>query len=213
MELQQTTIYRPGDEDNFLRKKHIGTLSFVVGLLLFFLPFVSLKCGSVTLLQNTGVGIAMGSSWKLPVGNTDLLKNLGNQKTQVSEVKEYQAGLSIYLLVAIVTALFGIAISFSNLSWRKQAGMVAGLLCCALMLALMIHLSISLRQGLQSSATEKPDVAKYQGLIKIQFSIWFFLSVAAFAAAAFFNYKQARFDKEAEEAGREQFEFQREESV
>jgi hypothetical protein len=55
-------------KDNFFRKRHNSTLSFAIAILLFLLPFAEFKCGSLTLIDNSGIGIAAGRSWRVVAG-------------------------------------------------------------------------------------------------------------------------------------------------
>src|SRR5215204_1712519 len=52
-------------EENFFRKKYTTTIAFAVGILLFLLPFVEVRCNGMTVAQNNGVGLAFGSDYQL----------------------------------------------------------------------------------------------------------------------------------------------------
>ena len=41
-----------------------ASAAFLVGILLFLLPFAEVKCNGETVASNTGIGIAMGKDWK-----------------------------------------------------------------------------------------------------------------------------------------------------
>ena len=55
MEATQTTATVPS------RKFSLTSISFLVGILLFLLPFVEIKCNDQTLATNTGIGLAVGA--------------------------------------------------------------------------------------------------------------------------------------------------------
>ena len=187
MESHHITITAPqATTGNFFRKPHNGTVSFAIGLLLFLLPFAELKCGSVVFAGNTGVGLAVGTEWKIAMGN-DLFGKMNSRVTK-QETKDLSTGPNFFLLVAIAAVLFGMAVSFSAKQWRHVAGMCAGILACIMFIAVLIQFKLMLKASMAGVKQGGLDHA-VNGLIKMSFTTWFYLSFAAFAAAAFFNYK------------------------
>ncbi len=66
-------------EDNFFRKKHTTSVAYLVGLLLFFLPFVEIKCNDMPFAENTGMGLAFGTDYKVTGGMGPLQDKFGTK--------------------------------------------------------------------------------------------------------------------------------------
>src|SRR5450432_803905 len=101
----EPVYYRHDSADNFFRKKYTATFSFAVGILLFLLPFARLKCSSVVIAENSGIGLATGSQWKITMmgGADDLFKNINGSKSN-NERKVLKIDPDWFLLLAIVFA-------------------------------------------------------------------------------------------------------------
>lgn len=206
MESQSTpVIYATGNAGNFFRKKYNTTIAFSIGLLLFLLPFVQLNCGTVTMAENTGLGLATGSSWKITgFGSSDkILKELS-----ASEREKIKAEPNWFLLLAMVFAVVGIIVSVSRWSMRPLAAMSAGILAVLMLLAAIVHLSILVRSQIPASNKDDSLDMNFSGLIKVKFTIWYYISLAAFIAAAFFSYKHHAIEMNDAIEGQIDFEFQ-----
>lgn len=197
------------DSTSFYRKRFSSTVCFTLAVLLFFLPFAEFKCGGMTILENSGIGIATGRPWK-PAMNwgkdqwTENLRDAG--KSHESLLKD---DLNIFALAALAAGLFGIAVSFARVSWRSTAGMCAGILGAAMLIALMIQFRIQLHSALSGKEKKEavPDL-DMGGIIRLQFSFWYFLSLAAFLAGAFLDYMRDKMALRDAMARAVDFEFQ-----
>lgn len=189
-----TVIYTTPKEENFFRKQHTATIAFAVGLLLFLLPFAELKCGGTALMGNTGAGIAMGNEWKIAMGGNELLDKMRTATNDKETKNLLKSGPNVFLLVAIGAAIFGILVVFFHQSWRHVAGMCAGILCCLMLIAVMIQFKIVLQSSLSNNKELGEMGSSMSGLIKISFTTWYYASLLAFGAAAFFKYKHHQLD-------------------
>ncbi len=192
MEPELQTVINSTRGREFFRKPHNATLCFAMGMLLFFLPFAEFKCGNMSLLGNTGIGIAIGQQWKVTavLGKNEFMKKLDeSSKTDKELMKD---GPNIFAIVALVAGLFGIIIAFTKVRWRVLAGMCAGILGAVMLLALLIQYKLLMRSMLsEKAAGEGPDF-DVGGILKLQFTFWYYLSLLSFIAAAFFNYMKER---------------------
>ncbi|MDZ4792837.1 MAG: hypothetical protein SGI83_01035 [Bacteroidota bacterium] len=194
MESSSTPVaYTLNKDDSFFRKRHTATVAFAVGLLLFLLPFAELKCGGTALMGNTGAGIAMGNEWKIAMGGNDILHKMQSATNDKETKNALKSGPNVFLLVAIVAGIFGLLMGFFNQPWRHVAGMCAGILCCIMLIAVMIQFKMVLRSSLTNSK-ELEGMGSMGGLIKISFTIWYYASLLAFAAAGFFKYKHQQLE-------------------
>jgi hypothetical protein len=203
-------LANPGSShDHFFRRRHTSTISFAVGILLFLLPFAELKCVSVTLADNTGIGIALGQKWRsLDMGKGTGMFDKVNSAVSDRKKESFESSPNVFALVALAAAVFGLAFSLSYHKMRHVAGICAGALAAVMLLAVMIQLKI-----LVSSATRTKGIdAPYDlgGILKIQFTAWYYLSLFSFAAAAFFSYRHHKIELEDAMANFVDFEFQRE---
>lgn len=184
MDSTETTYYSPM-EDHVLKKPYLSSIAFAIGILLFLLPFAEFKCGSVSILGNTGIGIAAGTSWKVASG-FGMNELMDQVKSAAKEGKDVMKdGPNIFTIVSLAAALFGLVISFSKAPWRSTAAMSAGILAAAMLLAVMIQFKIQLRGLMRDEGTDKMGM---QGILRMEFTIWYYLSLFAFIAAAFLNY-------------------------
>ena len=59
-----------------------SSVAFVVAILLFLLPFSEIRCGGSALMNNTGIGFALGKDWKISGGyGKDMLKDMDSKLT------------------------------------------------------------------------------------------------------------------------------------
>jgi hypothetical protein len=210
MESQTSTvIYSNSDNNNFFRKKYITTIAFAIGLLLFLLPFVQLNCSSVTIAENTGLGLATGSSWKIgSLGTTDsILKQFSELKGK-SEREKIKTEPDWFLVLAIAFAVTGIIISVINGKARPLITMSAGILATLMLVAAIVHLKILIRSQIPAANKDDSLGMDFSGLIQVKFTIWYYISMAAFITAAFFGYKHHTIEMKDAMEGQIDFEFQ-----
>ena len=205
----QPVIYTNSSANNFFRKRYTVTASFAIGILFFLLPFAELKCGSMTLADNTGMGIAIGTQWKVIMasGADDFMKKA---KESVKDEKKnpLQTGPNIFAIVSLVTSAIGIAFAFSNQKHRATAGMSAGILAAIMLIAVMVQYKLVMKSALSDNSKGMMDMNMGM-VLKVQFTIWYFLSLASFTAAAFFSYKHHIIEMEDAISKSVDFEFQK----
>ncbi len=210
MESQTSTvIYTNNDNSNFFRKKYTTTVAFSIGLLLFLLPFVQLNCSSVTIAENTGLGLATGSSWKIgSLGTTEsILKQFSEFKGN-SEREKIKTEPDWFLVLAIAFAVTGIIISVINGKTRPLITMSAGILAALMLVAGMVHLNILVKSQIPAGNKDDSLGMDFSGLIQVKFTIWYYISMAAFITAAFFSYKHHTIEMKDAIEGQIDFEFQ-----
>ena len=210
MESQASTvIYSNSDNNNFFQKKYTTTIALAIGLLLFLLPFVQLNCSSVTIAENTGLGLATGSSWKIgSLGTTEsILKEFSELKGK-NERKKIKTEPDWFLVLAIAFAIAGIIISVINGKTRPLITMSAGILASLMLVAGMVHLNILVKSQIPAGNKEDSLGMDFSGFIKVKFTIWYYISMAAFLTAAFFSYKHHAIEMNDAIEGQIDFEFQ-----
>src|SRR5438105_13350165 len=97
------------------RKRYITTLAYTVGVLLFLLPFVEVKCNGKPYVENSGVGLALGTDYKTTVQINDGDKEKNNSLTVSSLSYTREKGkLYVSALISILLGLSGIVLSLSR---------------------------------------------------------------------------------------------------
>ena len=119
-------------------------------------------------------------------------------------------GPNIFAILAMVFAAAGLLFGFSNQKYRSMIGLSAGILAAAMLIALMIQYKMVMRSAMADGGKTAGDM-NMEGLIKIQFTIWYYISLFSFTAAAFFNFKHHKIEMEDAIARTVDFEFQRKE--
>jgi hypothetical protein len=192
MENTQAPIYQPAKENAFFRKRFNPTVALAIAVLLFLLPFSRLKCSTYTVAENTGIGLATGQQWKISfMGiDNDLMKDAGEMGKTGDPNKEYKTGVSWFILLALVFGVLALIFSFFDWPMRPMAVMAAAIVAALLLIAAFIHLKLSIKSQIPTGGNKNDSLdMNMGGLIKIQFTVWYYLSVAGFAIAAFFSYK------------------------
>lgn len=209
--VQPPVIYNKKSVD-FFRKRHNSTICFAIGILLFLLPFAEFRCGDIAIVGNTGIGIATGSNWKVSGAwrSNEYIKDIKNPgKVERELMKD---GPNIFAIVALVAGVFGIAIAFSAVGWRSMAGMCAGLLGALMLIAMMIQLRIEMGSmtGKDTKSDDRSGLSM-DGILRLQFTIWYYFSLVLFILAGFLNYMRDKIALREAMAVAVDFDFQRRE--
>lgn len=207
---EQEQVLSTGISDAFFRKKYITTWAFALGLLLFLLPFSQVKCGSATLVENSGLGIAMGWQWKIAMlgSSNELLKTI--KKDKPGNQNQLRERPNVFAIVAILAGLIGLVMSVMAYNNGSLVTMSAGALGVIMLIALLIQF----KWVLQSSLIDKGDKEmNMSSIITVQFTIWYFLSVFLFAAAAFISFKKYKLELQDALKRAYDFEFERQQRI
>lgn len=205
---ETSPISSPDGTTRFFRRRHTTTLAFAAGLLLFLMPFAELKCGSVALAGNTGIGMVLGSPWKVALAgdSNELMKKI-NEAAKDGNKDSLKEEPNIFAIAALAAGLAGLLFSLLSFRMRAVSMLAAGTLSVLMLIALLVQFKITLRSSLPGrDAATGLDM---DGLVKIQFTVWYYLSVIFFAAAAFLGYKHHRLELDEAIEKSVDFEFQR----
>ena len=179
-----------------LATKTPGVVSFAVAVLLFFMPFIDIKCNNMSLRQVSGFQIATGFD-PMDKGSKKFMPTEGENAPKEESTKRQDPNL--FALVALGLGVLGTALSFSRSKAAVGIAMVAALGAAASLIGMMLDLKKSLRTAVPDASSGKSDSFE-EGManltrsmtegIKIEFTPWFWVAVAAFAAAAFFSFRR-----------------------
>ncbi len=176
-----------------------SSVAFGIGVLLFFMPFLDIKCNSMVLQKVSGVQLATGFKIKSPGDNSLIgsFENMGdndaksNTKTEKTEKKDP----NMLALAALILGVAGLVFALKNI---KTGGLIAGILAAVALIATMIDVKSKLKTelpGLNKTRDTMSDGIDKLGddiYISVDFTPWFYIAVIAFGVAAFFCYKQIK---------------------
>lgn len=169
------------------KAKMPSTIAFVIGVVLFFMPFVDIQCNNMSLQKVSGAELATGFKIKSPGTGNSLFDGLdkmgGESKTSVSTGDKKDP--NVYALAALALGALGLLLSISN----AKLGGIGGVLTGALSAASLIGLWIDIRKQLKADIgmDKQTDIN-----IAVEFTPWFYLAVISFIAAAYFSYKRMK---------------------
>ena len=185
----------PAPQPGIFGTKIPSSVAFGVGVLLFFMPFLDIKCNSMVLQKVSGVQLATGFKIKSPGSDNSLIgsfENMADNDTKVTKKTENKDP-NILALAALALGIAGLVLSLRD---AKTGGLIAGILATVALIATMIDVKSKLK-------AELPDLNKTSGnttsdfdklgdsmYIAVDFTPWFYIAVIAFATASFFCYKR-----------------------
>ncbi len=179
-----------------------STVAFAIGILLFLLPFSEIKCGGTTLMSKTGLDYAMGKNWKVlgsGLGGKDFSSGTDDLVSKTKDKKEGNA--QYFIWAALGLGILGLVFSLTGSRSGSGAGIVTGIISAGALIGFMFDVKKWFNDGMAKEAADKTkDGADSLGLgkmdaLQLSFSTWFYISVVAFLAAAFFCYKRMQSSK------------------
>jgi hypothetical protein len=208
--LESPAYFKQGEAEKFFRKKYISSWFFGAGLLVFLLPFAQVKCSSTTLAENSGIGIALGRQWKVAmVGSSDELLNKINQASKEKGKDPLKNEPNIFAIIALAAGFTGLVFSFLLVRNRSLVSMSAGILAALMLIALLIQYKLVMQSALSEKGDKGNEDLNFGGIITIQFTIWYFISLISFATAAFIGYKKHSIELKEALKNTYDFEFER----
>jgi hypothetical protein len=176
---------------NLVRSQYSSTVSFTLGFLLFFMPFVQLKCKTDKKgLEKSGV------VWQnlSPVSMTGFEMITGKvQTTKPSETSSTQKLYEVsihsvpFAILAFLTGIIGFTFSLIDFGGRPITIVVTGTLSAICLLVVRFTFINNLNPGLHL------EHAKLEDIVELKFTAWFYLSMASFVLAAVSGYFQGLF--------------------
>lgn len=194
VETNPSPVSNPGP--GLLITKTPSVISFGVGLLLFFVPFLNIKCNNMVLQKVSGVQLATGFKVKGPGSENSLVGSLEsmNYNNNGAKAKTERRSPNMLALAALGLGIAGLA-----LAWResKKGSFIVAILGAVALVATMIDVKSKLKSELMGSQQAGLDGFGRGNfgndmLVTIDFAPGLYFTILAFAAAAFFSYKWIR---------------------
>jgi hypothetical protein len=181
-----------------------SSVAFIVGILLFFMPFVDIKCNGTSLQTVSGIQLATGFKMKNNSSDNSFLDDLKSDKVDETitktTTKTDKKDPNLYAMVALGLGVIGLLLSFTNAKAAIGGAMVTGIGAAAAMIGTMLDVKKKVKLDIPGGDKDGGEISK--GIDKISetvsdkmnitvdFTPWFYIAVVAFLAAAFFCYKR-----------------------
>jgi len=204
MDSQPSTIpqFIPPAKPSMFGSRVPSSISYLVVLLLFFLPFLEIRCNGMKLQTVSGFQLATGFK-------TDNRNSMGaDDMLTKSATKSDSHKPNMYAMAGLALAVLGLILSVVNTRSTAAGGIATGVLGAAALAGLLIDIKKQTRSGLFGDLAEKskditngksPGVDEsvnkvgetLSGLsITVDFAPWFYIALIGFVLAAFFCYKR-----------------------
>jgi hypothetical protein len=174
-----------------------STVTFAVAILLFLLPFVEVKCGGNTLVNKSGLDIAIHNDWNAA---SSFYNKEELQKKNHSDEKEGNS--QIFAIAALGLGVIGLLLSLAKAKSAWTGATISGVLSAAALIGLMIDMKKWFNDSMAKDVTDKAgdeagksgmrEMGDYLNNVKpaLNFTPWFYIAVIAFLVAAFFCYRR-----------------------
>lgn len=189
-----TTVTAPvSPTPDVFKTKLPSTIAFAIGILVFLLPFIDIKCNNMSIQKVSGVQLATGFNIKAGSDDSFLGKmdkiDTGAKKTENKEP-------NIYALIALLLGVVGLALSFVKAKSAISGSLLTGALAAVSLIVLMIDVKSKVKNEMKipdtGGGTDDLGIGKMTESIGItvDFAPAFYIAIVAFLAAAFFCYKR-----------------------
>ena len=190
----QTTYTATPSNPGIFGTKIPSSVAFVVGILLFLMPFSELKCGGTTIANISGLNIALKKEWKAAGGLGS--KELGDMSSKKSTSDKGNSW--IFAMAALGLGILGLLLSLTDAKAGLSAALAFGVLAAGALIGMMLQLKNEMNASIAKQAMEKSsegtDTLGFDKLDNykpvLSFTPWFYIAVIAFLVAAFFCYKR-----------------------
>lgn len=182
-----------------------SSVAFVVAVLLFFMPFIDIKCNNMSLQTVSGIQLATGFKMKNNSSDNSFLNDIKTDKVDETitktTTKSDNKDPNLYAMIALGLGVLGLLLSFTNAKAAIGGAMVTGIGSAGSLIGLMLDIKRKIKLDMPSSGNDKSDGVS-KGIedfgkdlsekmnISVDFTPWFYVAVLAFLAAAFFCYKR-----------------------
>ena len=200
----------PASSPGVFGTKIPSTVAFAIAILLFFLPFVDIKCNNMSLQQVSGVQLATGFQMKNKSSDSPLFNdfktNEADQQITKSTTGTDKKDPNLFAMVALGLGVLGLLLSFTKAKSGLGLSMFTAILAVAAMIGLMIDIKKQVKIDMPGSGRQSSDddilglnkIGQEVGdkmNISVDFTPWFYVAIIAFLSAAYFCYKRMQVAK------------------
>jgi hypothetical protein len=189
-----------------------SSVAFIIGVLLFFMPFIDIRCNNMSLQQVSGFQLATGFQMKNNSSDNSFLNDMKSDKMDEgitkTTTKTDKKDPNLYALVALGLGVLGLLLSFTNAKAAIGGAMITGIASAGSLIGMMLDIKKKVKLDMPSTGgggTSDDSLSKgFQNLgkelsdkvnISVDFTPWFYIAVVAFLAAAIFCFMRMRASK------------------
>jgi hypothetical protein len=188
-----------------------SSVAFAVGVLLFFMPFIDIKCNNMSLQQVSGFQLATGFKMKNNSSGNSFLNDIKSDKVDEgitkATTKSDKKDPNLYAMIALGLGILGLLLSFTNAKAAIGGALVTGIASAGALIGMMLDIKKKVKLDMPGMGGGKSGGDDPIGLdkigkgvsdnmnISVSFTPWFYVAVVAFLAAAFFCYKRMQSSK------------------
>ena len=184
-------------------------VAYGVGILLFLMPFIDIKCNNMSLQQVTGLQLATGFKMKNSNSDNAFLDDLKTDKVDTGITKATTGSSNkdpnLYALIALALGGLGLILSFTNARAAIGGAIVTGVGAAGALIGMMLDVKKKAKLEMPDLSNQTPDNEVGETMDKIgdkmkdvtdkisitvDFTPWFYIAVVAFLVAAFFCYRR-----------------------
>ena len=189
---QETQVAKPASvtsSTGLFGTKIPSSAAFLIGILLFLLPFAEVKCNGTAMANNTGLGIAMGSDWK-EVASKSLFGNGFANDNSANEQKAQKQDPNIFAIIALGLGILGLLIAFLAPNSGGRLNLFIGLLAAASLIAMLIDLKSKVKSD---NSIKSSDLGFNAGAsITVDGTGGLYFTIILFILAGIFSYMRVR---------------------
>lgn len=170
-----------------------GSISFLVGVLLFLLPFVDIKCGGTTIKEVKGFELATGFTIEDKNSKQSLFGNMGVDQT-ISNSKSEKREPNIFALAALGLGILGFIVTLLT-KGRSVIASLFGVLASVALIALMIDIKSDSKLNTAPNGNNNLDGLNSNfgnDIIRAEFTPWIYLTIIVFLLAAYFSWQKKK---------------------
>ena len=167
-----------------------ATAAFVLAILLFFLPFLELRCNGNAVANNTGLGIAIGSPWKEVVSKNLFGNGFNNNSGDKSANENTKQDPNKFAIAALGLGIIGLLIALLVPKGGGKVNMVVALLAAASLIAMLVDLKSQTRSNNSIKSSELGIDASMS--VSIDGTAAFYFAMLLFLLAALFSWQRSK---------------------
>jgi hypothetical protein len=175
-----------------------ASVAFGIGVLLFFMPFVDIKCNSMTLQKVTGVQLATGFEVKGPGSDNSLVGDFDKMDDDKMEVNTgvEKNDPNTFALVALGLGVMAFVLTLVDSKGSISGAVITGALASAALIGAMIDIKRKVRLDIPeitNKARDSGGLGRFSDkdvFISIDFTAWFYIAILAFIAATWLCYRR-----------------------
>ena len=173
-----------------------SSVAFGIGVLLFFMPFVDIKCNTMVLQKVSGVQLATGFEIESSGSDESLLGGLDKMDKSDGKVNgREKRDPNMFALAALILGVIAFILAVIDKKGTASGGVIAGALAAGSLIGALIDIKRKVKldmSDITNRARDRGDLDRFGDsmYISVDFTPWFYISVIGFVVGAWFCYKK-----------------------